>query len=161
MRRAEDLPEAFAVLPEYLRDTRGPQGEVNFCDWGLQLTRSGRALKLWVSLQAFGLTAFRAAIEHGLDLAEHAQAVLEASPQWELVTPASLAVVTFRHHRADPVSLVTRIAEDGFAFLSTTQLRGETVLRMCTINPRTTLEDVEDTIHRLEQTASSMGASVT
>jgi glutamate/tyrosine decarboxylase-like PLP-dependent enzyme len=56
------LRSAFELVPDYLSDARATDEEANFSDLGLQLTRTSRALKVWVSLQAFGLDAFRAAI---------------------------------------------------------------------------------------------------
>ena len=79
------LEQTYAMSGEYLRDTFG--GEVNFRDRDIQLTRGVRALKLWLSVQVFGLDAFRSAVAHGIALAEHAEAVLRARDGWEIVTP--------------------------------------------------------------------------
>jgi aromatic-L-amino-acid decarboxylase len=134
-----------------LRDVAG--GEVNFRDRTVQLTRTSRALKLWLSVRVFGLAAFRDAVAHGIALAEHAEAVLRARAGWEVIAPAQLAIVCFR--RAGDDALQTQIADamaaDGFAVPSTTELGGRVVLRMCTINPRTTFADVEATIARMEE----------
>jgi aromatic-L-amino-acid decarboxylase len=144
------LERTFALDGPYLRDVTG--GEINFRDRSLQLTRGARALKLWLSVRVFGLAAFRDAVERGIALAEHAEAVLSARPGWEIVTPAQLAIVCFR--RAGDDALQSRIAEamvrDGFAAPSTTELGGRVALRLCTINPRTTAADVERTIERME-----------
>jgi aromatic-L-amino-acid decarboxylase len=144
------LERTFALGGVYLRDVLG--GEVNFRDRSVQLTRGARALKLWLSIRVFGLAAFRAAIGRGIGLAEHAEAVLRARPGWEVVTPAQLAVVCFR--RAGDDALQTRIAgemvRDGYAAPSTTELAGRVALRLCTINPRTTPDEIERTIERME-----------
>jgi aromatic-L-amino-acid/L-tryptophan decarboxylase len=147
------LERTFRATPTLLRDVR--TGEVDFADRGIELTRRCRALKVWMSLKIHGAAAFRAAIDHGLDLAEHAQAVLARTPGWEIVTPAQLGVVTFRAVRGggDPDALHARLSaaalQDGFAFVNTTRVRGMTALRLCTINPRTTREDIERTIEAL------------
>ena len=144
------LERTFALHGVYLRDTLG--GEVNFRDRSVQLTRGGRALKLWMSIRVFGLAAFRDAVARGIELAEHAERVLRSRPGWEVVTPAQLAVVCFR--RAGDDALQSAIAEamvaEGYAAPSTTELDGRVVLRLCTINPRTTFADVERTIERME-----------
>ncbi len=59
------LKEAFAVRPEYLKDLESTDEEVNFYNYGIQLSRSFRALKLWMSLKVFGLDAFRKAVARG------------------------------------------------------------------------------------------------
>jgi aromatic-L-amino-acid/L-tryptophan decarboxylase len=144
------LERTFALSAAVLRDTMGL--EVSFRDRSVQLSRGGRALKLWLSIRVFGLAAFRDAIARGIALAEHAEAVLRARPGWEVVTPAQLAIVCFR--RAGDDALQSRIADamvaGGYAAPSTTEIGGRVVLRMCTINPRTTEEDVETTIDHME-----------
>jgi aromatic-L-amino-acid decarboxylase len=152
------LVDTFRVLPEYLQDVEAKKGEVNFCDRGIQLTRGFRALKLWMSLKVFGGAQFEAALNHGFQLAEEAEAAVRELPHWEVVTPAQMAIVTFRF--APPGlsdadldrlnrQLVDAIIADRFAMLSSTVLRGRTVLRMCTINPRTTPEYIRETLSRL------------
>jgi glutamate/tyrosine decarboxylase-like PLP-dependent enzyme len=151
MREPGLLARAFAIDGAYLRDTGG--GEVEFRERGLQVTRSSRALKLWLSLQVFGLDAFRAAIGRGLALAEHAEALLRERPGWEVVTPAQLGIVCFKraaHDDAQTDAMVQAVVAGGYAAPSTTVLDGRTVARLCTINPRTTEADVLGTIERLE-----------
>jgi glutamate/tyrosine decarboxylase-like PLP-dependent enzyme len=144
------LERTFTLHGAYLRDTQN--GEVNFRDRSVQLTRGGRALKLWLSVRVFGLAAFRDAVAHGIALAEHAERLLRERPGWEVVTPAQLAIVCFRRDGDD--ALQTAIAEamvaEGYAAPSTTELGGRVVLRLCTINPRTTFADVERTIAHME-----------
>lgn len=165
VREGKRLLETFAVHPEYLRDVDWREEEVNFRDYGIQLTRSFRALKLWMSLKVFGLSAFREAIERGVYLAEQAEAMLRASGKWEIVTRAQLGIVTFRcagaGHEAEAVDqtnqrIIERSMADGFAFLTSTMLRGRVVLRLCTINPRTTEEDLLRTIGWLEELAAQV-----
>jgi glutamate/tyrosine decarboxylase-like PLP-dependent enzyme len=158
VRNRNHLRETFHVLPEYLQDIAGPEEEVNFCDYGPQLTRSFRALKLWMSLQVFGAEAFAKAVQRGFDLAELAESIIRGLEGWRVVTSAHMGVVTFQacpegydkgevneHNQA----LVEAILDDGYAMLASTRLRGQTVLRMCSINPRTTPDDVRSTIERL------------
>jgi aromatic-L-amino-acid decarboxylase len=161
-RRSEWLEATFSTVPEYLRDTRVQAGEVNFWERGIQLTRSFRALKLWLSVKVFGWSAFQQAIERGFELAELAAAAVRALPNWEVVTPPQLSIVTFRctpsglaEHEVDQLNrdLVTDMVADGTAMISSTVLRGRTVLRMCTMNPRATNEDIKQTIGRLAELA--------
>jgi aromatic-L-amino-acid decarboxylase len=98
VREGQRLHEAFRIQPDYLKDTEAAELEVNFSDLSMQLSRTSRALKLWMSLRYFGLDAFRAAIDRSIDLALFAQAHIEASAQLELLTPAKLGVVCFRRH---------------------------------------------------------------
>jgi glutamate/tyrosine decarboxylase-like PLP-dependent enzyme len=144
VRDPQALVRTFAMAPEYLRDVLGD--EVNFRDRGPQLSRGSRAVKLWWSLKTFGVAAFRAAIARGIALAEHAERRLREAA-FEIVTPAQLAIVTFA--APDPNALVARMLADGYAAPSTTVLRGRAVLRLCTINPRTTDAEIDETVRRL------------
>ena len=103
-------------------------------------------------------------------LAELAERTLRDSGAWTIVTPAQLAVVTFRYEGAglgadatDALHgrLVEEMMADGFAIVTSTVLNGRPVLRLCTINPRTADADIEETIRRLTLIArrlSSAGA---
>jgi glutamate/tyrosine decarboxylase-like PLP-dependent enzyme len=150
------LGRTFTSEADYLQDTGPKLRELNFCDHGIQLTRGFRALKLWMTIQVFGMDAIAAAIEHGLHLAEHAGRLLDADPRFEVVTRPSLGVVTFRYRTADDAAsdglnrrLVGAMIEDGFMLATSTQVRGMTVLRFCTINPRTTEDDIAEAIERI------------
>jgi aromatic-L-amino-acid decarboxylase len=157
-RESRWLEATFSTIPEYLRDTQVQEGEVNFWERGVQLTRAFRALKLWLSVKVFGWSAFQQAIERGFELAELTEAVVSRQPHWEVVTPPQLSIITFRcaPPGLDPDDtdqlnrdLVTDMVADGTAMISSTQLRGRTVLRMCTMNPRASDADIEETIDRL------------
>jgi aromatic-L-amino-acid/L-tryptophan decarboxylase len=151
------LERTFGLQFAALRDTAG--GEVNFRDRSVQLTRTSRALKLWLSLRVFGLAAFREAVAHGIALAEHAEAILRARPGWEVVSPAQLAIVCFRRDGDDKLqtAIAAAMVRDGYAVPSTTKVGGRVALRMCTINPRTTFEDIERTIERMEAVSKTCG----
>jgi aromatic-L-amino-acid/L-tryptophan decarboxylase len=155
MREPGLLERTFSLSGAYLRDTLSD--EVNFRDRSVQLTRTSRALKLWLSIRVFGLAAFREAIAHGIALAEHAEATLRARPGWEVVSPAQLAIVCFRREGVDQTVLAAAMVEDGYAAPSTTEVGGRVALRLCTINPRTTFDDIERTIERMEELSGSCG----
>jgi aromatic-L-amino-acid decarboxylase len=153
VRDAELLKAAFRITPDYLRDVHRHVAEVNFCDYGVQLTRSFRALKVWLSIETFGVAAFRAAIVRGFELAEFAEAELRRRPDCEILSPAQMGIVCFRFGKDDALQtqLVEAMLRDGYAFLTSTTLRGVIALRLCTINPRTTQQDIVGTIDRLER----------
>jgi glutamate/tyrosine decarboxylase-like PLP-dependent enzyme len=148
VREGSQLRRAFEVSHDYLHEIEADAREVNFSDLGLQLTRTCRALKLWMSIRYFGLGAFRAAIDRCLDLAEHAQHRIESSPRLELVTPASLGIVTFRRlldgvddaGALDDVAseVAAQVTESGDIFVSTGEVAGRRVIRLCILNHSTT-----------------------
>ena len=139
--------------PEYLHDARTADGEVNFSDLGLQLTRSARALKLWVSLRYFGLDAFREAIRRTLELAAAAARRIEASETLEPMAPPSLGVVCFRRRDLDDeanAGIAAALERSGTGLISTTRLHGRFALRMCVLNHQSTEADVERVLGFLE-----------
>jgi aromatic-L-amino-acid decarboxylase len=147
------LRRGFEISPDFLKDVEAVDQEVNFSDLGLQLTRTSRALKLWISLQYFGVGAFRAAIDSCLDLAVHAQRRIEGSPELELMSAASLGIVTFRRHPVGVddeailerinAGLAEQIEHDGEVFVSTGRVRGRYALRLCILNHSTSQAEVD------------------
>lgn len=154
VRDSDLLKAAYRITPEYLAEVHRHTAEVNPHDHGMQLTRSFRALKLWMSIHYFGLDAFRAAMERGFELAELAEKKLRTMPGWEIVTPAGMGIVTFHHPAADYDKIHTAMLTDGFALATTTVLKGRKVLRFCTINPRTTEQDVIQTLDWIDTLVS-------
>lgn len=158
LRDVELLNSAFRVMPEYLRDVYRGEEETHPCDYGIQLTRGFRALKLWYSLKAFGMTAFRDAVSRGFELAELAELELGRYPDCRIVSPAQMAIVCFRFAEGEAAQshVVEGMLRDGYAFLTSTVLRGEPCLRLCTINPRTTEDDIRETIRRIADLARTV-----
>jgi aromatic-L-amino-acid/L-tryptophan decarboxylase len=153
VRDGSHLRSAFEVLPDYLLDARAAEGEANFSDLGLQLTRSARALKVWVSLRFFGVEAFRTAIRRSLELAAAAAERVEASERLELAAPPSLGVVCFRRRDLDErgnLGLVTALERSGLGLISSTRLHGRGALRLCVLNHQSSTDDVERVLDFLE-----------
>jgi aromatic-L-amino-acid decarboxylase len=151
VRRPGILDRAFSMRPEYLADVQSST-EVNFGDRSLELTRRSRALKLWLMFKVYGAERLATAIERCMALAEHAQQLLDADPQWKVVTPAQLGIVTFTRtgwSREEHVGRVAAVAAAGDAAVTSTVLQGRPALRLCTINPRTTETDIALTLQLL------------
>lgn len=152
VRHGGALERAFAMYPEYLKDVMGRDEEVDLFNRSLELTRRGRALKLWMTFKTYGTRRIIAAIDRGIDLAEQAQGLIERNAAWELVTPAQIGIVTFALRGSDGAQhaeMVARITDSGFATLTSTSLGGRSVLRLCTLNPLTTVQDIEETLQQL------------
>lgn len=159
------LRDTFHILPEYMQDTVRELKEVNFCDYGVQLSRSFRALKVWMSFMVFGRQAFEAAVEHGFEMADHAEQSISKRADWVVTSPATMGITTFRFAPngvppgdQDRLTLEAskRLHASGEAMVSTTTLQGRTAIRMCPINPRTTAADVDRTIELLAEYASEL-----
>lgn len=172
------LRAAFAVDPDYLRDVTGDGGafdapataRVNFADYGEQLTRQSRALKVWLAVRHFGVAALRAAIDRGIDLADHAERLVRAVPELEVLSPAELGIVCFRVHPSgvdDPATLDAlnervnaAVNATGRFLVSSTRLRGALTLRMCVPGFRTTEADVTACVRLVAQAAAGEAAAL-
>ncbi|WP_246561449.1 pyridoxal phosphate-dependent decarboxylase family protein [Streptomyces roseirectus] len=150
LRRPHELRESFGVdLPGYLDNSAAGDGD--FLQYGIQLTREFRALRLWLSLKVFGADAFRDAVARGMRNAEEAGRFIDAEPGLELVTAPSLAVLTFRCAGADADRVCRRLATEGYALVMPTTVAGERVLRLCTINPRTSAGELRRIVTRVRE----------
>ena len=156
------LKKAFAVRPNVLQDTIWGKDHPNFADYGLQLSRSFRALKIWMSVQTFGMAAFRRAVSKGMQLSAQAEEYVRASPILEGMNIVSLGIVCFRVNPADQDldeealdkanrNVLARIFWDDRAFMSSTMLRGKFALRMCIVNYTTAWDDVRETLEAVER----------
>lgn len=156
------LSSTFSEKPEYLRDIEGNKSEINFYDYGIQLTRRLRALKFYMSIKTYGLNAFKNAVTKNIDLAEDIEKMLRTSKKWEVVSPAMLAVINFRYNPIDydfseqqldelNQQISQKVMQSKEAILVTTILNKQVVLRMCLINPRLTFTDVKETIALCEK----------
>ncbi|WP_237275072.1 pyridoxal phosphate-dependent decarboxylase family protein [Tenacibaculum ovolyticum] len=151
------LSSTFSEKPEYLRDIEGNESEINFYDYGIQLTRRFRALKFYMSIKTYGLDTFKKAVTYNIQLADDVEKNLRKSRHWEIISPATLAVINFRYN---PIGLnlsekeidvlnqkiSKKVMDSKEALLVTTILNKQVVLRMCLINPKTTIDDVNETL---------------
>jgi len=121
-RRPDVLRETFSLVPEYLKTT--DTAEINYMDYGLQLGRRFRALKLWMVMEHYGLERMRAVIRDHVALAERLAAELQKRNDVELLAPQSFGVVVFRKKDEDTMALLDRLNASGDVFVSHTK-RGE------------------------------------
>lgn len=169
VRAGPALGGAFSITPDYLNDAVARAGEINFSDLGMQLSRSSRALKIWVSIRYFGLDAFRLAIERCLELAGLARDRIEQSDELDLLAPPSLGVVCFRRRFGGlddeealatlNGQLVSALEASGLGLVSSTRLHGRYAIRMCVMSHTTGAADVERVLDFLEQAEVSRTAT--
>ncbi|SHG82565.1 Glutamate or tyrosine decarboxylase [Streptoalloteichus hindustanus] len=151
VRDRADLTRAYAFHSSYLT-VEEDDLMVDYMDHGPQLSRSFRAFKVWSALRAFGVDAFRSAIDHTLDLARHLADRVAAEPDLELLAPTPLTAVCFRIRNATEAdhgaALATLVAE-GTALLGPARVGGRHGIRACVTNYRTTRADIDLVVDRL------------
>lgn len=156
------LYNSFHVSAEYLKDVEveGDRDNINTWDIGMELTRPARGLKLWLTLQILGTDLMSSAIEHGFEMANCAQAAVEKLHDWQIISPSQLAMVNIRFapagltdEQTDQLNetISTRLLETGYAAVFTTILNDVTVLRMCSLHPEVTEDDIVETIKLMDK----------
>lgn len=149
-RRMDVLRRAFSLVPEYLR---GPEGEVkNFMDYGPQLGRRFRALKLWFVMRYFGAEGLADRIRHHIALARQFASWVDEDANFELLAPVHFSTVCFRARPPDLQNesqlnwlnrrLLEEVNAEGRIFLSHTELDGRFALRLAVGNIRTASDHV-------------------
>jgi L-2,4-diaminobutyrate decarboxylase len=126
--------------------------EWNPSDLAHHLSRRARGLPFWFSLATHGTDAYRDAVEETMRVAHEGAALVAASPHLELVMPPELSVVLFRRvgwSAEQYQQWSDRLLDEGTAFVVPTAWQGETVLRICVVNPLTTVDDIAAIIDSL------------
>jgi aromatic-L-amino-acid decarboxylase len=149
-RRPEMLRAVFSLTPEYLQGDACAAAE-NYMDYGIQLGRRFRALKAWMVFRTFGVDGLRARIREHVRLAQLLASWIEADPDFDLMAPVTMAVVCFRARgttrneaATDALneSLVAAVNAGGEAYLTHTQVRRRSAIRLAIGNVLTTEQHV-------------------
>lgn len=134
------LIKTFEILPEYLKTSVGKKVN-DYRDWGIQLGRRFRALKLWFVLRSYGLEGIREKFKLHINMAQEFANKLKNDGRFELLAPVPLNLVCFRYHPSGNYSseelnelnekLEQNINATGKAYLTHTKLDGVYTLRVC------------------------------
>ncbi|MCA1614462.1 MAG: amino acid decarboxylase, partial [Acidobacteria bacterium] len=174
-RRMDVLHRAFSLVPEYLRTLEaGKESVRNHSEYGVQLGRRFRALKLWMVIRYFGRDGLAARIREHCRLARLFAAWVEAAPGWELLAPVPLGLVCFRaaprrEGEADDAraarldalneAIMHAVNATGGAFLSHTKLNNVFTLRLAVGNIRTTEAHVGNVWRLLQDACARLQAA--
>ena len=158
------LIRSFQATPEYLR-TAHDSSVVNFRDWGIQLGRRFRALKLWFVIRSYGVAGLQAMIRHHLALAQEFAGWMREDADFEIVAPVPLGLVCFRYRPAtrpaeelDALNqeLLARINADRTVHLTHTRLGGRYVIRLVVGQRGTTREHVRGAWELIRRSAAGL-----
>ncbi len=168
-RNPEIARAAFAHEAEYTRMFGEEADEAFVCwDYGPELSRRFRALKVWMLLKGAGLDRLSEAIESNLACARHLESMVQASDDFEMVAPVELSIFCFRHVprqlrsespgaiNAFNEDLLVALQRDGSSYLSNAMLGDRFALRGCVLNYRTTLRDMNILLDDLRRVATSL-----
>jgi len=160
IRHAEHHYQSFATSGAYLSHAeRGlAAGSTWFSQYGIQLSRGFRALKIWMSLKEHGIEKYRRLIEQNVEQALYLKTLVEAAPELELLAPVPLNVVCFRYvwERMDEgqlnelnEELLIELQESGVAVPSSTLIDGKYALRVAITNHRSRREDFDILVQKV------------
>jgi aromatic-L-amino-acid/L-tryptophan decarboxylase len=171
VRQPAALRDTFRLVADYLQteDERLGDGPVDFKDYGPQLSRSFRALKVWMTFKAYGARRLRAAIESNIAVMRYLADRIDESTDFVRLAPVPLSVVCFQY-RSSVVSrhddhtyldrlntqLLPALERDGRVFLSGTKIRGQAALRACSVNHRLRPADVDFLLDVIREVATTM-----
>jgi aromatic-L-amino-acid decarboxylase len=153
-RKPEILRQAFSLVPEYLRTAEDPRA-VNYMDYGVQLGRRFRALKLWFIMRHYGREGITELVRAHIGYAQRLAALIREHPDFEVSAPTPFSLICFRYRGSDDENraLLEAVNSTGKAFLSHTVLNGKFVLRLAIGNMGTQWEDVQETWNLVRQAA--------
>ena len=154
VRHPQAHKETFSVIPSYIRAmTDGvASGPINFSEYGVQLSRSFRALKVWMTFRTFGAARFRRIIEQNTEQAQFLTARIQDSDRLELLAPTDLNIVNYRYVASDlgdaalntlNEKLLVRLQTEGIAAPSSTLIDGRFSIRVAIVNHRSRRSDFE------------------
>ena len=153
------LIRAFSVLPEYLRNRATQSGAViDYRDWQIPLGRRFRALKLWFVIRHYGVEGLRYHVRRHVELAQVFAQWVRDDARFELVAPAPLNLVCFRHRAGDSANqqIMDRLNASGDLYLTHTRLNGHLTLRMSIGQTQTELRHVESAWQRIRDEAAAI-----
>jgi aromatic-L-amino-acid decarboxylase len=153
------LIKTLSVMPEYLRNKATESGAViDYRDWHVPLGRRFRALKLWFVIRHYGVEGLRYHVRRHVELAQQFAGWVREDKHFELVAPAPLNLVCFRHTAGDEFNrvLLDKLNHSGELFLTHTTLAGKYALRMVVGQTYTESRHVERAWQRIRMTAESL-----
>jgi aromatic-L-amino-acid decarboxylase len=181
-REAALARQAFVTEAEYVKvhEQAGIESFA-FWDYGIELSRRFRALKIWLTLKYYGTRRLAAAIADDISMAEYMAELVKDAGDFELLAPVELSICCFRYlppgmrERLDAAnetetksldaelnhlneSIMQRVQRGGKAYLSNAMLRGRFALRACIINFRTTRADIDLTLKVVREAAAEVAA---
>jgi aromatic-L-amino-acid decarboxylase len=164
VRDRETLLRTFQITPEYLRTAQDAE-VVNYRDWGIQLGRRFRALKLWFVIRSYGVEGLRTLVRKHVALAQDLARWIEETPGFELMAPVPFGLVCFRHRpkgtadaQVDDLNqrLLARVNATRRVYLTHTELGGHYVIRMAIGQRQTERKHVEEAWRLIKEAARDL-----
>ncbi len=155
----KSLIDAMSILPEYLKNKATESGAVfDYRDWGIPLGRRFRALKLWHVINYYGVEGLQEYIRSHVANAQEFKSWIEKDDRFELMAPAPLNLICFRHKNGDEFNekLLHTLNESGRLYLTHTKLDDQFVIRFSVGQATTTLNHLKKTWAFIQETVGEL-----
>ncbi len=162
IRREEDHFKTFAEHPDYFGNAATMKLRT---DYGLQVSRYFRSLKVWMGLKEHGLNKYGRLVQQNCDQAKYFEGLVRATPELELLAPVASNTVCFRYRVPGlPDEALNELNSNmsrmimgmGAAMISDTKLKGKVALRVCVVNHRSRREDYDLLVVKVKEAGSMM-----
>ena len=166
-KREKEITATFSHVPDYLIADRTGQQRRDYMEYGFQLSRSDRALKIWMTFKVHGAGKLRTAIQQDIEKASYLGARLQESELFEIVAEGPLSIVCYRLHPTGRAydenqlellnqELLDTLEADGRVFITGTRVHDTLCLRSCFVNHRTQQRHLDQTVQVLEELGSKV-----
>lgn len=157
VKNPEHLRATFSTIPDYLKSDQTGEPRTDLMEYNLPLTKEFKALKVWMTLKAYGARKIRETINEDIEKAKYLVDRIKNEPYLSLMAPAPLSIVCFRYSPPGTAlserelnnlndAIIHHIEQDGRVFLTGTKIRGETAMRVCFINHRTERKHIDELV---------------
>ena len=159
--------DAFSLIPEYLKADRVHDNRTDFMEYGPQLTRSARSIKVWTTFKAYGAQKLRDNIRHDIHKTKYLESLVLDHADFEVLAPALLSILCFRLNPQSSgatktelnqlnTQLIHELEAHGGVFVTGTLIDGRTALRVCIVNHRTQMRHIDQLWAIIEQVAQGL-----
>lgn len=152
---AESLKRTFSILPAYLK-TKETGKVTDYRDWGIQLGRRFRSLKLWFVMRSYGVAGLQEIIRNHIKWANEIATQMKQSDDFEIITGPNLSLICFRVSHPKPSQaddltdkLSQAINDDGFCYVTKTLIKGRPAIRLQIGQTHTKLEEIQESWKRI------------
>ena len=162
-KREEEIPATYSHVPDYLVADKAGQQRRDYMEYGFQLSRSDRALKIWMTFKTFGASNLQTAIEQDIEKTRYLANKLRRSELFEVVAQGPLSIVCYRlipkyrqHYTEAELEVLNQkllddLESDGRIFITGTRVHKKLCLRSCFVNHRTQQRHLDFTLSVLEE----------
>ncbi|MFX0071872.1 MAG: pyridoxal phosphate-dependent decarboxylase family protein, partial [Candidatus Hermodarchaeota archaeon] len=167
VKNKKDQFQSFSLTADYiLHGSRGAHGcEINFYDYGVELSRGFKGLKIWMSIKEHGIEKYGRLIEQNIEQARFLAQLVQKTPKLELLAPTSMNIVCFRFN--DGISdqkelnkineeILIQLHERGIAVPSYTKLNGNYAIRVAITNHRSIREDFKILVNSISEISKDL-----